>query len=108
MKKTILLLITLFVLLLFTACAEKTPDESPKSSKQPSASYSDEYIQSIRSTLEMHWDELGIVAIGDGENKLCVSMLDTSDEMLAKVEAIIGSDAMEACVFDKSGYPQTT
>ena len=72
-----------------------------------------EYLKSVQDKLYEHMEELKITIMSIGseyvgmENKVYVDMLDTSDEMMSKVEDIIGEEAMNACVFSKAySYPE--
>ena len=112
MKKAYILIGTaLAALLVLVSCSESGENEIDASSSlsASTSSYSEEYSLSIQEKLYPYMDEFEIAGMGiDGENRLCIDMLDTSEEMLAKVEAVIGEEAMDACIFTEvSDYPHT-
>ncbi|HIZ16772.1 MAG TPA: hypothetical protein H9675_04290 [Firmicutes bacterium] len=122
MKKIFMLIgIALTAMLVLAGCAEKgenTGNENSSSSEtayssEATSSYSMEYLKSVQDKLYEHMEELKITIMSIGseyvgmENKVYVDMLDTSDEMMSKVEDIIGEEAMNACVFSKAySYPE--
>ena len=122
MKKIFMLIgIALTGMLVLAGCAEKgenTGNENSSSSEtayssEATSSYSMEYLKSVQDKLYEHMEELKITIMSIGseyvgmENKVYVDMLDTSDEMMSKVEDIIGEEAMNACVFSKAySYPE--
>ena len=122
MKKIFILIgIALTAMLVLAGCAEKgenTGNENSSSSEtayssEATSSYSMEYLKSVQDKLYEHMEELKITIMSIGseyvgmENKVYVDMLDTSDEMMSKVEDIIGEEAMNACVFSKAySYPE--
>ena len=116
MKKIFMLIgIALTAMLVLAGCAEKGENtgNGSSSSSEANSSYSVEYLESVREKLEEHMRELKITMIDIGseyigmENKVYVNILDTSDEMMSKVEDIIGGEAMNACVFVKAySYPE--
>mgnify|MGYP005776970299 CR=1 FL=1 len=117
MKKAYILIGTaLAALLVLVSCSESGENEIDASSSfsastsSSTALYSEEYLNTVSETLTDNMEQLGIVIIGIdiANNKVSVGMLDTSDDILAKVENIIGKEAMDACDFFQTIYPETT
>ncbi|HIZ16773.1 MAG TPA: hypothetical protein H9675_04295 [Firmicutes bacterium] len=102
MKKIFILIgIALTAMLVLAGCAEKGENtgNGSSSSSEANSSYSKEYLLSIKGKIAAHMEELGIVGVGIGENEVTVQMFDLSDEMMSKIEDIIGKEAMNACEF---------
>ncbi len=117
MKKAYILIgSALAALLVLVSCSESGENEIDASSSlsastsSSTALYSEEYLNTVSETLTDNMEQLGIVIIGIdiANNKVSVGMLDTSDDILAKVENIIGKEAMDACDFFQTIYPETT
>ena len=103
MKKAYILIgSALAVLLVLVGCAENGENEN-LSAHQSSCPYIEGYLESIQYKLAMNAEELNVDAIEVHveTGNVWVGVSDDSEETMAKIEDVIGEEAMGYCRFGK-------